>query len=270
MRLRFGGVSALHSRAFGTGPALVLLHGWGMHSGLLAPLARRLAARRCAILVDLPGYGASAWRRPPGASDALGMLALSVAEAVPDNAAVLGWSLGGLVALELARRSLCRMEALILVGGTPRFVTGEGWPCAIPRRELATLRERLAADPMLCLEEFAVLAARGDVRARAVLGELRRHRHAPPPQALEAGLDIVEHTDLRSVLPCIAVRSLVVSGDRDRVAPPAAGRFLAAGLPHAQFELMPGAAHAPFVGREAQLADVVERFLAQDAACAPA
>jgi pimeloyl-[acyl-carrier protein] methyl ester esterase len=263
-------VTALHSRVFGTGPALVLLHGWGMHSGLLAPLAQRLAVRRSAILIDLPGYGTSAWKRRPGALGALDTLALSVERAVPDNAVVLGWSLGGLVALELARRELCRIDALILVGTTPRFVAGDGWPCAIPSDEFGALRARLAADPVVCLDEFAVLAARSDARARAVLRELRRYRHAPHAQALDAGLDILEHSDLRTALPRIAVPSLVVSGDRDRIAPPAAARFLAANLQNAELQVISGAGHAPFVGREALLADAVERFLARRAAFAPA
>jgi len=263
-------VTALHSRVFGAGPALVLLHGWGMQSGLLAPLAQRLAVRRSAILVDLPGYGTSAWKTRPGALGALDTLALSVAAAVPDNAVVLGWSLGGLVALELARRDLCRIDALVLVGATPRFVVGDGWACAIPPDEFEALRARLAADPVACLEGFAALAARGDARARAVLRELRRDRHAPDVRALGAGLDILRNTDLRAALPRIAVPSLVVSGGRDRIVPPAAARFLAASLHNAELQLIPAGGHAPFVGREAALAGAVERFLSRAAAHARA
>lgn len=260
----------LHTRIIGAGAPLVMLHGWGMHSGHLVPLAERLAQRRQVVLVDLPGHGASGWQPRQYADNALAGFASAVAEAMPDGATLLGWSLGGLIALELARRRSCRLASLVIVGGTPRFVAGDGWPQAIRGEDFAALRARLADDPVRCLDAFRVQSARGDTRASAVLRMLRRHCHPPQPDALRAGLDALEAGDLRGELHRIDLPALVVSGGRDRVTPPAAGRFLAAGLPRSRFCLVPDAAHAPFVGREPALAERIERFLSPLAERAPA
>ncbi|MBP9131466.1 MAG: alpha/beta fold hydrolase, partial [Steroidobacteraceae bacterium] len=90
----------LHVEIRGTGPDLVLLHGWALHGGMWGPWLDELGRRARLHLIDLPGHGRSAW--PAGAST-LRDLARAVSPHVPNGAAVLGWSLGGMVALELAR-----------------------------------------------------------------------------------------------------------------------------------------------------------------------
>ena len=86
----------------GQGPALVLLHGWAMHSGLFAPLVQALRDAFELHLVDLPGHGHNAGAPGP-------LTLASAAEAVlaeaPQRALWLGWSLGGLVAMQVAAPS---------------------------------------------------------------------------------------------------------------------------------------------------------------------
>ena len=82
----------------GSGPPLVLLHGWAMHGGILAPLVEHLRAHRTLHVVDLPGHGHNRGCEVPLQLDAC---ARAVLEAVPD-APWCGWSLGGSVALHAA------------------------------------------------------------------------------------------------------------------------------------------------------------------------
>jgi pimeloyl-[acyl-carrier protein] methyl ester esterase len=91
-------MNGVHIDSVGTGPPLVLLHGWAMHSGLFAPLLPRLADKFQVHRVDLPGHGYSS----PVAPYVLATITAAVADAVSrlsDAAAgpltVLGWSLGG-------------------------------------------------------------------------------------------------------------------------------------------------------------------------------
>ena len=119
-------VEGLHVETLGRGPPLVLLHGWAMHSGVFQPLVDALAAHFECWLVDLPGHGRS---------DAfLPLERESVTEAllaqVP-NAFWLGWSLGGLIALEAALRAPQRVRGLIEIASSPRFVRGPDWPFAV-------------------------------------------------------------------------------------------------------------------------------------------
>ena len=89
----------LHIETHGSGPIpLVMLHGWAMHGGIFAPLVDTLRDRCTMHLVDLPGHGFS---RDCGLSLQPAACARAIAEATPP-AIWLGWSLGGLIALQAA------------------------------------------------------------------------------------------------------------------------------------------------------------------------
>src|SRR5512139_2145202 len=102
----------------GTGPALVMIHGWAMHSGIFAPLVERLDAHFTLYLVDLPGHGRN---RDDATPLQLGTLAEVIAAHTP-RALWLGWSLGGLVALHAAQTQPERVRGLAMLCASPRFV----------------------------------------------------------------------------------------------------------------------------------------------------
>ena len=114
----------LHVEIRGDGPDIVLLHGWALHGGMWGPWIEDLSRQARLHFVDLPGHGRSAW--PEGAST-LSDLARAVSPHVPQGAAVLGWSLGGMVALELARSRPGDLSALVLVATTPCFLARNDW-----------------------------------------------------------------------------------------------------------------------------------------------
>src|SRR5512147_1011217 len=117
----------LYAESTGSGPDLVLVHGWGLNGGVWDTLAPLLEADFRLTRVDLPGHGRSAWWEYEG----LDGLARAVLESVPERAAWLGWSLGGLVAARAALASPARVERLVLVATTPSFVCRPGWPAAM-------------------------------------------------------------------------------------------------------------------------------------------
>jgi len=88
----------LHVESSGSGPDLVLLHGWAMHGGIFAPLTPLLAAHFRVHVVDLPGHGRSA-----GCTESIETraCAAAIAARVP-RALWVGWSYGGLVSLQAA------------------------------------------------------------------------------------------------------------------------------------------------------------------------
>src|SRR5690606_22026727 len=114
---------ALHVEVVGSGPPLVLLHGWAMHGGVFAPLVERLRGSRTLYVVDLPGHGHS---RDCALPLQLEPCVAAVAAAVPP-APWCGWSLGGLLALHAAATRPQAVPALAMLCATPRFVRGDGW-----------------------------------------------------------------------------------------------------------------------------------------------
>ena len=246
-------VGVVHIDSTGAGPALVLLHGWAMHSGLFAPLLPPLAQKFRVHRVDLPGHGYSA----PIAPYVLATITAAVADAVsrlPDAAAgpltVLGWSLGGAVAMHWARAEPERVNRLILTGATPCFVAQPDWPHAMAMATLRQFGDELAVSYRLTLQRFVALQVQGSEHARAVLGQLRTElfaRGEPSRVALRDALELLASTDLRADVAAIRQPTVVISGARDTLTPPEAGEWLARTLPHASFRLIPGAAHAPFL-----------------------
>jgi pimeloyl-[acyl-carrier protein] methyl ester esterase len=87
-------------------------------------------------------------------------------------------------------------------------------------------------------------------------------RPAPAVEALDGGLEILRRADLRADVGAIACPTLVISGEHDRLTPPAAGEWLAAAMPDARHRLIRGAAHAPFLSHAHEVLDELRRFLA--------
>lgn len=250
----------LHAETTGRGPDLVLLHGWGLHSGIWAPLLPRLAPHCRITCIDLPGHGHS----PRGdATFTLEAAVAAVAAAAPPGATWLGWSLGGQIALAAALAGH-ELERLVLVATTPRFVAGPDWPCAMDAATLADFGATLAADHRKTVRDFLALQLRGDRHAATRLAELRHllaGRDDPEPGALAAGLEILAALDLRPRLAKVRQPALVISGERDRLTPAEAGRRLAAALPDGRLLVLPGAAHAPFLACPDAFVEAVTAFM---------
>ena len=178
----------LHVETTGTGPPLILLHGWAMHSGVWGTIVAQLAQRFRVHAVDLPGHGRSA----PAASYALDALTRSIATRFGgerETLTLLGWSLGGLLALRWASLQPGRIARLVLVGSTPCFVTRDDWPHAMAAGTLARFGDELRVAYRLTLLRFLSLQLQGIDNGRAVLARLRRNlveRGAPAPAATRA------------------------------------------------------------------------------------
>jgi len=246
-------MSGVHIDSVGAGPPLVLLHGWAMHSGLFAPLLPRLAEKFRIHCVDLPGHGYSAAIAPYALATITAVIADAVSR-LPDAAAgpltVLGWSLGGAVAMHWARVEPEHVGRLILTAATPCFVARPDWPHAMTAATLQQFGDELAVSYRLTLQRFVALQVQGSEHARAVLAQLRTElfaRGEPSRVALRAALELLATTDLRADVGAIRQRAVVISGERDTLTPPEAGEWLARTLPCASFRLIPGAAHAPFL-----------------------
>lgn len=256
-------MSVLHVEAVGHGPPVVLLHGWAMHSGVWGPLLAHLAKRHRVYAVDLPGHGRSKPVDPftlDGIVDALGATFSDDAHPL----SVLGWSLGGMIAMRWARVHSERIARLVLVCTTPRFVAAPDWPHATPASTLTRFGDELHVAWKETVQRFLALQINGSEHARTVLAALRAQlfaRGEPSPRMLAAGLALLRSEDLREEVRAIDRPALVVAGSRDTLTPAAAGEWLAATLPHGRFVPIEGAAHTPFLSHREAFATALDDFL---------
>jgi pimeloyl-[acyl-carrier protein] methyl ester esterase len=246
----------MHIERTGTGPDLVMLHGWAMHGGILAPLAAQLRERWTVHTVDLPGHGHSRDDATPLTLDAI---ASALSARLPP-ALWLGWSLGGLVAQHAALAAPERVHGLVAIASPPRFVAAADWPHGVDAALFERFGAELAGDWRGTVERFLALEVVGSDHARDDLRALRSQlfdRGEPAPRVLADGLALLKSSDLRDRLPALAVPSLWIGGRRDRLVAPAAVQAAAALAPGGRALVIAGAGHAPFLHHAAAIAEAI-------------
>jgi pimeloyl-[acyl-carrier protein] methyl ester esterase len=257
-------MSDLYIEVNGTGPDLVLLHGWGLNVRVWDGLVQELSDRFRMIAVDLPGHGRSPSIAGQGTPAEQTWLLHTALASVSNRYSVLGWSLGAQIALDLAAAMPGQIDRLVLVAATARFASAPDWPYGMQPSAISKLATQLREDYQQAISDFLELQVRGSIEGANVVAHLRKalleHGHARPA-ALEAGLNTLATSDLRATLSHVRTPTLVIAGQNDRITAPAASRALASALPDAQYLEMRRAAHAPFLSHRREFAVLVDRFL---------
>lgn len=246
----------IHYRVLGAGEPLVLLHGLGSAGSDWFPVTPGLAPYYRLILVDLRGHGQSSLARDYSIAAMAGDVeAVLDAEGI-GRAHVLGLSLGGCVALQLAIAAPARVKRLVLVNTFARLRHEGLW-----RRRLA--RVRYAA--LGTMDDLARLVAGslfGDPAAQALaFDRLRRNDLG----AIRRCMMAVARFDVRGELSRVVAPTLVLIGDRDRTVPRRCADELMTGIPQARLQVIPDAGHALPHEQPAAFAQAVLAFLATTA-----
>lgn len=248
---------SVHIETLGTGPDLVLIHGWAMHGGVFAPLTDVLATQFRLHVVDLPGHGYS---RDDARFD-VADCALRIADATP-RALWIGWSLGGLVALRAAFDVSQHVRGLVVIASSPRFVSAPDWPHGVTANVFAEFGVELRPRHRHAVERFLALQTMGSAHAQTQLRDLKKHvfeRGDPNIDALADGLRALDAGDLRADVAHLAMPSLWIAGRRDRLVPPAAMAWSAKQAPRGRY-LEFNSGHAPFISHPAESAVAIGAF----------
>lgn len=244
----------------GGGAPVVLVHGLGYARWGWEPVADALAERFEVVLLDNRGIGAS--DAPPGpytvaemAGDVVGVLD----EAGLERAHVVGTSLGGMIAQELALSVPERVEKLVLVCTTP------GGPDAAPMPEVTMklLAEAPSLEPLVALRRFVENALAPDPQEELV-ERILAHRlaTAQPPAAWMAQAAAGAAFNAWDRLRGLAAPTLVVHGTADVVVDPANADLLVDRIPEARLEWFEGCGHLLFWEEPERFVEVVGEFVA--------
>lgn len=253
-------MSHLHCDIEGEGPPLVLLHGWGMNSCVWQPVLTQLSREYRLFLVDLPGFGYS----QTGTDEySLAAIADAVLTVVPETADWLGWSMGGLVATYIAATFPERVTRLVNVASNPCFIQNSTWP----GMDLAVLQHfsgLLQEDYPATLQRFLALQVLASPHAQALLRELKQllaQAPAPSTDALVAGLQLLQQTDLRWQIAQLTCPLLYILGKLDALVPRALANSLLVLNQNCSIEIIAGACHMPFLSHAELFNQAVITFL---------
>lgn len=270
------GSITLNRETFGQGESLSLIHGWGAQNVVWREWAQTyLAPHFTVTLIELPGFGDSPKIELPKDSTSAADKAVrlnqawlsALMDALPPQTHLLGWSLGGLMAQQLALHAPQRVTKLICLATTPRFVQADGWKWAVTPELMTDFIKALGLDSWALLSRFWKLQLQGSDGARQLIKHFSAQmqgRKIPSLTALAQGLELLRDIDMRDHLQTLTQPTLWLLGEKDPLIPHDLAAQLAVLQPQAQVKIVAGGAHVPFMSHPEQCAQIIKDFLLND------
>jgi pimeloyl-ACP methyl ester carboxylesterase len=253
-------MTALHWESTGTGDPVLMIMGLGLSGGAWWRTVPVLSRSLRVITFDNRGVGRSRARFHSYTTEAMADDAVSVLDAAGvDRAHVYGFSLGGMVAQQVALRYPARVRSLVLGATHP------GGPRAVrPDAEVVAFFRARANMPAEDAARASVPfnygpRCRREHKDRIAEDVRRRLAHPFPEQAYRAQMVAAALHNCYRRLKGIDAPALVVHGRRDRVVPVANAEILAEHIPHAQLRILDDAGHL-YSTEQPQVDEEIARF----------
>lgn len=260
---------ALNTRIVGSGTDLVLLHGWGICSVAFDSVLPLLSSYFRVHLIDLPGYGDNL---DAGTQvKTIDQMVSLLHDVVPKGACVLGWSLGGQIAMYYALKYRSDVSSYITVCSSPRFCEelsevdqhDQIWPGVESRILRAFTRLVKPKNKDEVCDHFLAIQAMGSPSIRHDIRCLRKALATKPKplyEALQFGLQQLNQLDLREDCRKLDLPSLHIFGDSDRIVSSEIAAYWDT-VSKARAEIFPKTSHNPFLSKPQLFADTLQSFV---------
>ncbi|MDR6914126.1 pimeloyl-[acyl-carrier protein] methyl ester esterase [Pseudomonas sp. 3296] len=233
---------------------LILLPGWGLGISPLEPLAAALQGLDEHLRVEIEPL-------PELESSDLEEWLDELDATVPQDAWLGGWSLGGMLAAELAARRGDRCCGLLTLASNPSFVAHEQWPSAMPGETFDAFLAGCKADPRMTLKRFSLLCAQGAEDPRGLSRLLLGGAPNASASILMSGLEVLAQLDTRQALQAFRGPQLHLFAGLDGLVPAEAAGDLLALLPDVEIGLIEQAGHAFLLEDPHGVAGAIQAFL---------
>ena len=236
----------MNCRIVGTGEPLVLIHGWGTNSNVWNNIEVDLSKYFKLIMINLPGMGGCKSNNDYD----MRTIVDSLNKLIPNNTTLLGWSLGGQIAIAYQRKFPKKIKHLILVSSTPCFINKKEWNYGVEKEIFEKFSSQLLVNWKKTMHQFFLLQLYGVPNIRKVAAKFEGtilSLDQPDPRALSAGLKLLLDTDYRKILININVKTLIISGDKDRLTSLESSKYMDDIIPNSSLKIFPGAGHIPFL-----------------------
>lgn len=251
----------VHCRSDGPpdGSALVFVNSLGSDLRIWDDVVAELSSHYRCLRYDKPGHGLSDKSESGYGLATQTRTLLAVLDSFEvESAAIVGISVGGLIALHTARRHSGRVSALVLCDTAARIGSAERWNERIRlvhEEGLAAVAERIAVGWFApSFPQRAPAAVRGYVNMLARTAS----------EGYVGTCAMLRDSDEEQGLPSIGCPALVITGGHDRGTPIEQGGSLAARLPRGRFSEIRDAGHLPCVERPRELARLMEDFFEEE------
>jgi 3-oxoadipate enol-lactonase len=229
-------------------PVLVLGNSLGTSSAVWDRQIREFGQQFRLLRFELPGHGSSAASPGPYTISGMGAGVLAVLDSLGvDRVGYCGISLGGMIGMWLAAHAPDRIAALGLVCTSAYLPPASGW---------LDRADRVRAAGMASVSDSVLsrwFTSRYAAQAPRVLDAFRAELERTDPVGYAGCCAAIAAMDQRTSLPAIRAPTLVLAGAADPATPPEHGELIAAGIPGARLDVIPGAAHLATVSAPAQV-----------------
>lgn len=231
---------------------LILLPGWAFGPAALQPLCEaltELAPDIDVVIEPLPELAdADAWLD-------------ELDHRLPRDSWLCGWSLGGMLATQLAARRVDTCRGLITIASNPCFRARPQWPEAMAAEIFDAFHEAFRLDPEETLKRFRLLCSRGGYDPRTLARQLEVSQSTSSPAVLGAGLQLLAELDGRGELHGYFGPQLHLFAGGDALVPAAACDALRRWMPGIEAELLTGSSHALPLERADDVASAIVAFI---------
>lgn len=251
----------LKFNTLGSGFPLVFIHGWGLNSAIFSPMVEKLSAHYQVTTIDLPGFGQNTDVQL--ADYSLTNITAMVADCITQPAIIIGWSLGGLVATNIALHHPAKIHALVSVTSSPYFIEQANWP-GIQAELLQAFHQQLSVDAHKTIEGFLKIQAMGSEHVRNDIKQIKAliNKYPEPNTAtLDASLSLLETVDLRAKIPALNLPILRMYGRLDSLVPKAMIEQMDKLLPNSDRYTFHRASHAPFISHSDEFYTVLTDWI---------
>ena len=240
----------------GSGPAILVLHGWGGSSDSWVKVQEILSEKGYQVIApDFPGLGVSA--NPPIAwgVEEYADFVLRFAEKLElDKFFLLGHSFGGRIAINFSTLHPNKLKSLILIGSA-----------GLQRSKSWSLRQRVVIKGLKFfhfLAELPILNIFYNSLRRAIyiFSGTRDYYSIKSPVMRETFKKVIEE-DLFDCLPQIKNKTLVVWGEKDNLTPQSIAHLLKEKIADSELAIIPGVGHSPHLKSPEQLSEIILKFL---------
>lgn len=237
-------------------PYLIMLPGWSMDKNIWGSFSDSLSGRFQIERLD--------WEGICSTESFKDKVSEHISKAGARSVSLLGWSLGAIVALELAAELYKPLDRLILISPTSRFTQDKesgyraGWGAKVLDRMIRNLDLR---------GEETVSSFRSSLFSES---EIERILNTPELDNLKAqdieqlklGLEYLKKTDLRESVQCVSVPTLMVHGEADRIVPVEASKYMAErNMNSFELKTIERCGHVPFLTEEELCLKYIEEFM---------
>jgi len=257
-KFEYQGIPVVYHKA-GSGPPLLILHGWGSSSRVMLPVARALSDIRTCYIPDLPGFGetpspVNAW----GISDFTGFARVFARKVIGKSTDVLAHSFGGRITLKWAAGNCGELTKIIITGGAGMK----------PKRSFSYYRRRFTASVLKA--PFALLPPILKTKALDWLrnADFWKSFGSSDYQKLDG---VMRETFVRSVsehleycLPHISHEVLLLWGKEDEATPWYQAERMEKGLKNGALVGIDRAGHYAFLDQPDRFQRIARAFLKHD------